>query len=345
MSDGKNRLLNIMLPIVGLVCVAVIAFCVIGIIQMKNSDNTLSTSPTGNQSSANSTATDPSASTGPAVVIDQEEVNQLLADADFIAAGYDYEKAISMLTEYEDYDLVPELVERVAEYRRLDSELVVYTQPDTITHIFFHSLIADTDRAFDRDGDAAGYHSYMTTISEFIAMMEEMYKRGFVLVTPYDVAYEVTDENGNVSFTYGKIRLPEGKTPFIMSQDDLNYYSYMISSGNGKNEIPYWADHANDGFASKIIIGEDGYPTCEYVDADGNVLYGDYDLVPVLETFIQQHPDFSYRGARAVLGVTGYEGVFGYRTKPSYEAAMGSEAYAAEVQAAKEVAECLKAHG
>jgi hypothetical protein len=130
-----------------------------------------------------------------------------------------------------------------------------------------------------------------------------------------------------------------------MSQDDLNYYSYMISSGNGKNETPYWVDSANDGFASKIVIGEDGYPTCEYVDANGNVLYGDYDLVPVLETFIQNHPDFSYHGARAVLGVTGYEGVFGYRTKPSYETAMGSEAYAAEVLAAKEVAECLKAHG
>ena len=79
--------------------------------------------------------------------------------------------------------------------------------------------------------------------------------------------------------------------------------------------------------------------------ADGTITTGDYDLVPALETFIQNHPDFSYRGARAILGMTGYEGVFGYRTKPSYEKAMGSDAYAAEVQAAKDVAQCLREHG
>jgi peptidoglycan/xylan/chitin deacetylase (PgdA/CDA1 family) len=81
------------------------------------------------------------------------------------------------------------------------------------------------------------------------------------------------------------------------------------------------------------------------MDKDGNVTYGDYDLVPLLEKFIQEHPDFSYHGARAVLGVTGYEGVFGYRTKPSYEAALGSERYQEEVNAAKAVAQNLKDHG
>lgn len=130
-----------------------------------------------------------------------------------------------------------------------------------------------------------------------------------------------------------------------MSQDDLNYYSYMIGTGSGINETPIFADTNGDGFAHKIVIGQDGFPTCEYMDADGNVSTGDYDLVPVLERFIQDHPDFSYHGARAILGVTGYEGVFGYRTKPSYETELGAERYAAEVQAAKDVAQCLREHG
>jgi hypothetical protein len=34
-------------------------------------------------------------------------------------------------------------------------------------------------------------------------------------------------------------------------------------------------------------------------------------LVPILNAFIQAHPDFSYEGARAVIAVSGYEGVFG----------------------------------
>lgn len=348
-------LYNAVLIAVAILCIGTIIFAVSGIIRTLQSnlggqvDETKGHSslldPAGTESAPSGSADDttPPVPTNPGY--DEDAVSALIDEADFIAAGYDYQKAISMLTAYEDYENIAAITDKIAEYEQLDSQLVVYDKPETVTHIFFHALIVDTDRAFDGDVDHEGYHTYMTTIDEFIAMMEEMYARGYVLISPYDLAYEITDENGNKSFTYGEIRLPEGKTPFIMSQDDVNYYSYMISSGNGKNETPYWNDETNDGFASRIVIGEDGYPTCEYVDADGNLLYGDYDLVPVLETFIQQHPDFSYHGARAILGVTGYEGVLGYRTKPSYETAMGADAYKAEVEAAKAVAQCLKDHG
>ena len=265
---------------------------------------------------------------------------ELLAEADFVAAGYDYQKATAMLQEFAYYEEVPALAQKVAEYAQLDSQLVPYSQMQNITHVFFHSLIVDPARAFDKEYTNAGYNQYMTTIDEFIKMMEEMYARGFVLVTPYQVAYE---EGGR--FVYGEIRLPAGKKPFIMSQDDVNYYGYMIGDGNGKGEIPAFADTTGDGFAHKLVIGEDGYPTCEYMDENGKITTGDYDLVPVLETFIREHPDFAYRGARAVLGMTGYEGVFGYRTKPSYETAMGTEAYQKEIAEAKKVAQCLRDHG
>ncbi len=272
------------------------------------------------------------------------QAEALLADAEFLAAGYDYRSAIAMLQDFEYFQEFPELADKIAEYEALDASLVVYEDMSKITHIFFHSLIVDPSRAFDGEYTQAGYNQYMTTCTEFRAILESMYARGYVLVSPYDVAYEVTDENGTY-FTYGTIRLPEGKKPFLMSQDDLNYYGYMVGGKSGVNETPVFANTKGDGFAHKIIIGEDGYPTCEYMDQEGNITTGDYDLVPMLETFIQEHPDFSYHGARAILGMTGYEGVFGYRTKPSYETAMGTEAYQAEVEAAKEVAQCLKDHG
>ena len=297
---------------------------------------TVTTSPT-----VSSQTTQPTQTTAPAI---PAEAVSLMEKADFIAAGYDYETAITMLEESEYFDEVPQMANLVSAYQAAASQLVRYPTPEKTPHIFFHSLIADTDRAFDGDGDSGGYNMYMTTISEFIAIMEQMYEKGYVLVSPYDLAYEYTDDTGT-HFKYGDIYLPKGKKPFLMSQDDVNYYSYMVGTGDGKNETPIFADASGDGFAHKIVIGEDGYPTCEYIDKDGNVTTGDYDLVPVLERFIQEHPDFSYRGARAMLGVTGYEGVLGYRTKPSYETAMGNEAYAAEVQAAKEVAQCLKDHG
>ena len=274
----------------------------------------------------------------------QAEAEQLVSQADFIAAGYDYTRAIEMLESFEYYDQVPALADKVAEYQQADSKLVTYPDMSKVTHVFFHSLVVDTARAFDDEYTNAGYNQYMTTIDEFVAMMEEMYARDFVLVSPYDVAYEVSDEGGT-RFVYGKIRLPEGKKPFIMSQDDVNYYGYMIGGGDGKGDVPGYADVTGDGFATRIVIGEDGYPTCEYMDANGNISYGDYDLVPILEKFIQKHPDFSYHGARAVLGVTGYEGVWGYRTKPAYETAMGTEAYQKEIEDAKKVTQCLKDHG
>ncbi len=302
------------------------------------------TPPTTEATTAPTETTVPPETEPPITEEMQAQADALLADAQFIAAGYDYQSAITMLREFEHFDKFPEFADKIAEYESLDAALVPYADMSKVTHIFFHSLIVDPSRAFDGEYTQAGYNQYMTTCAEFRAILESMYARGFVLVSPYDVAYEVTDENGTY-FTYGTIRLPEGKKPFLMSQDDLNYYGYMVGGRSGVNETPVFANTRGDGFAHKIVIGEDGFPTCEYMDKEGNITTGDYDLVPMLESFIQEHPDFSYHGARAILGMTGYEGVFGYRTKPSYEGAMGTEAYQAEVAAAKEVAQCLRDHG
>ncbi len=275
----------------------------------------------------------------------QAYAEELAGKAEQMSYGYDYLGAIELIQSFEKYEEYSFLTDAIAEYRELDSKLVVYEDIDKITHIFFHSLIVDTDRCFDGDKDEKGYNQYMTTCDEFWAILESMYERGFVLVEPYDIAYEVTEASGYTYFTYGEIRLPEGKTPFLMSQDDLNYYGYMIGDQDGKGTTPATVSVNGDGFAHKLVIGEDGKVTCEYMDANGNILYGDYDLVPLLEKFIELHPDFSYHGARAMLGVTGYEGVFGYRTKPSYEEALGTEAYQKEVEEAMKVAEALKEQG
>ena len=346
-SSGKKKSKNgVVILFLAVLCICLVAFTLIAVakeqkLHMQSQNDPKETEPITSSTQA---TTPPEVETEPTENLEAQAVSELIAKADFIAAGYDYQKAISMLQESEYYGTNEELSNKEAEYRQLDSQLIVYSQPETITHIFFHSLIVDPQRAFDKDEDQNGYNMYMTTVDEFNAILEAMYQKGYVLISPYDMAYEVNDDSGS-HFTYGKIRLPAGKIPFLMSQDDLNYYSYMVGTGSGINETPIFADTNGDGFAHKIVIGDDGFPTCEYMDANGNITTGDYDLVPVLETFIQSHPDFSYHGARAILGMTGYEGVFGYRTKPSYEAAMGSDAYAAEVEAAKEVAQCLKEHG
>ena len=277
---------------------------------------------------------------------------ELLAQADFLAAGYDYEGAISLLRS-SNHASRADFQSRAAQYEADSQKLVKWEDMQNITHVFFHTLVVDNARCFDGDFTEKGYNQYMTTIPEFLKMMDIMYQRGFVLVSPYDIAYEYVDENGQTRMKYGEIYLPEGKTPFVMSQDDVNYYGYMIGDVDPDYERPAVPHADGDGFAHKIIIGEDGYPTCEYMDANGQIHVGSYDLVPLLEDFIRDHPDFSYRGARAILGMTGYEGVFGYRTKPGYEAELNKMhaagkypyTYAEEVQMAKDVAQCLRDHG
>ena len=289
---------------------------------------------------------EPTDTTPPETTLPPEpEAEELLRHAADRAAGYDYDSAIELLSNSSYYAADPDCQAQVAQYQADSQKLVKWDDMQNITHVFFHTLVVDNARCFDGDFAEDGYNLYMTTISEFVKMMESMYERGFVLVSPYDVAYEYVDENGKARMKYGEIWLPEGKTPFLMSQDDVNYYGYMIGDVDPDYERPAKPHADGDGFAHKIIIGEDGYPTCEYMDADGNILVGDYDLVPILERFIQEHPDFSYRGARAILGMTGYEGVFGYRTKPAYEDDLGTEAYRKECEDAKAVAKCLEDHG
>lgn len=249
----------------------------------------------------------------------------VLAQAQRLADGYDYDAAIALLQADETLSEIPEIQQAIDNYEAIKTTLVK-ADPANITHVFFHSLVMDNAKAFDGDSDTPGYNQVMTTKDEFIKILETMYERGFVLVKLHDIAYESTNENGETAFTKGSIMLPEGKKPFVMSQDDVCYYPYMDG----------------DGFASRLIVGEDGKPTCEMLMDDGSVAVGPYDLVPILEDFIQEHPDFSYKGARAILAFTGYEGILGYRTTSAYS---DSPTFEQDKEAAKKVAQCLRDNG
>ncbi|MCI9163217.1 MAG: polysaccharide deacetylase [Lachnospiraceae bacterium] len=275
-------------------------------------------------SSENIDAADNSPQGTDAVVIVDSPVGQLLAKAHVIAAGYDYDRAIEMLQSSE-FASDPSVTEAISAYETARASLVP-AKIGEVTHVFFHSLVMDNSKAFDGDGDSDGYNQVMTTAGEFAKILQSMYEKGYVLVRMHDLAYETTDENGKTVMKPGTILLPEGKKPFVMSQDDVCYYSYM----------------SDDGFATRMIVGEDGKPTCEMKIDEDTTLVGSYDMVPLLEDFIQEHPDFSYKGARAVIAFTGYEGILGYRTADKYA---DSKTYEQDRREAARVAQCLKDNG
>ena len=251
----------------------------------------------------------------------------ILADAAKKAAQYDYDAAIAAIEADETTAQSEAGQAAITKYNEIKGTLV-RQDPQKITHVFFHTLIMDNKKAFDGDSRQNGYNDVMTTKSEFEKMMQSMYDKGYVLVRIHDVAYEVDDpETGGKKMVWGDIMLPPGKTAFVLSQDDVNYYEYM----NG------------DGFAKDIIVGPNGKPMNEMVMEDGSVSVGAYDLIPILDEFIEKHPDFSYRGAKGIIAVTGYNGVFGYRTDPSYEGKNPN--IEADRQKVREVAQCLRDDG
>ena len=260
------------------------------------------------------------------------EREELIKEADRLTLSYDYDAAIKKIKSYQGpeggYEVYPVLVSAIGRYEEEKAGLVLYggsyTSVTQINHIFFHSLIVDNAKAFDNDYGASGYNMYMTTISEFEKMMQKMYEDGYVLVNLHDVAKQVTGEDGKTKFVPGEIYLPKGKKPFVLSQDDVNYYEYM----------------EGDGFASRIVLDENGKPTCEMIQEDGTVVTGPFDIVPILDAFVEEHPDFSYRGTKGTLAITGYEGALGYRTNDPT-----SPTYEQDKEAVRKVAKALIADG
>lgn len=234
----------------------------------------------------------------------EQERLDILSRAEYFALSYDYDNAIDTIKSYDGYENYEDMNDAITKYQDTKSSCVPVNM-DEVTHIFYHSLVVDPERCFgnqENDRQCIGNNQWMTTVYEFNKITQEMYDRGYVLVGLHDLYDIVEDENGNQTIQPATIMLPEGKKAFVLSIDDLSYY------------------HSYDdyGYASKLIIDENGDVMNEYIDAKGNTLIGAYDVVPLLDQFIEKHPDASYRGAKGTIALTGYNGVLGYRTDISY---------------------------
>ncbi|HKL94017.1 MAG TPA: hypothetical protein VJZ69_01890, partial [Clostridia bacterium] len=183
-----------------------------------------------------------------------------------------------------------------------------------IYHIFFHSLILYPEMAF-KSQNAKGYNDWMTTRSEFKKILNKLYENNFVLVD-IDLVRQAKGKGFN---------FPKGKKPLIISVDDVNYYETM----------------KGDGFAEKLIVDENGeIATTVRTPKDAEIIDYEGDVIPIVNRFVKAHPNFSFRGAKGIVGVTGFDGVFGYRVTK-----LKGDAYNKAFKSAKYVANSLKANG
>ncbi|HEU5004226.1 MAG TPA: hypothetical protein VFW71_15800 [Actinomycetota bacterium] len=159
--------------------------------------------------------------------------------------------------------------------------LVGWTGP--VEHMFFHTLVIRPELAFTSDSLGQGFRNYFVTLGEFRAILDQLYASGWTLV---DIHRAVT----------GTVEVPPGRKPLVLSEDDVNYYDYSRPRGLG------W----------RLVLDPAGDVKVEVRDDRGTRVTDD-DLIPIVDEFVASHPLFSPDGAKGVLALTGYEGVFGER--------------------------------
>lgn len=228
----------------------------------------------------------------------EKQAEKLLTEAEALANTYDYEGALAKLEKFNgDLKDFPEIADAIEAYTAVIDTMVVWNA-EQVYNLSFHTLIADMEAALaDKSYGLSGngrYNSNFISTEEFSSILEQLYTGDYVLVSLYDL-YEYNEENQ--TYTTKELKLPANKKPLMLTQTLCNYFGYMESS------------HA---FATKLLHNKDGFYN-EMTLSDGTVVTGAYDMVPILEAFIAEHPNFSYRGARATLAMCGYDGIFGYR--------------------------------
>lgn len=272
----------------------------------------------------------------------EKEYDALVAEAEALAAGYNYDEAIAKLNAFTGTDAEHQqaITAKKAEYTTAQSQLVEYKDVSQLPNLSFHVLMADPARAVSDAKYGGLYNRNFTSTGEFSKILEQLYEGGYILVDFNSFVTKSTGVDGKDSFFQAPLMLPEGKKPIMITETMVNYFTYMID-GNGDGE----ADAGGAGFASKLVLDENGDIKAQYVDSSNNLLIGNYDLVPILEDFIKEHPDFSYKGARAILAVTGDEGLFGYRCNTSYIATKSQGYYDEQVAGAKQIIQALRDKG
>ena len=275
---------------------------------------------------------------------DQAEIEfqALMKQAEEMAIGYDYEGAADLLGTYSGEDALhqQEITAKKSEYVNIQSSLQKWEDVNAIANLSFHVLIADPQRAFSDEELGGQYNRNFVTVGEFSKILDQLYSGGYVLVDFDSFVDSAVGLDGNKSFFSKPIQLPQGKKPVMITETMVNYFEYMVDGD--KDTEP---DAKGDGFANRLVVTQSGDIKAQIVDANGQTQVGNYDLVPVLEDFIKEHPDFSYRGARATLAVTGTQGVFGYRTNTAYISSKSQEFYEQECAEARVLVDALRAKG
>lgn len=282
----------------------------------------------------------PDASTQTSTTALEFEAAVLLQDARALAKDYDYAGALEVLSTFSgNAEEFPALGHAISQYTEAKNSMVSWLGRD-VPNLSFHVLIEDltaalADETYGQNGSNLYNRNFITT-GEFTTILNQLYDSGYILVNLSDLYDTVADNaTGQTVYTEKELLLPAGKKPLLLTETHCSYYGYMVDSDDDGQP-----DRGGAGFACKLKY--DGHFYNQMVGTDGNIVTGALDVVPILERFISVHPDFSYRGARAILAFSGYDGIFGYRIQSGE---LEGDALLQEQTEAKALADALREAG
>jgi hypothetical protein len=156
------------------------------------------------------------------------------------------------------------------------SELVPWRGP--VEELFVHPLVLDPKLAFTSDSLGIGFQNYFVTAREFHALLDQLWANGWTLVDVHRAAA-------------GTVRVPRGRKPLVLVEDDVNYYKYFDGRG----------------LARRLMLDPEGRIRAELPGP----IRSTEDVVTMVDRAVRTHLEFSADGAKGVLALTGYEGLFG----------------------------------
>lgn len=145
--------------------------------------------------------------------------------------------------------------------------------------LFVHPLVLRPRAAFTAS-DAQGFLDYFVTAREFRVLLDQLWRHGWTLVDVHDAAA-------------GAVRVPEGRKPLVLYEDDANYYRYFRGRG----------------LARRLVLDRDGDVRAQLPDGSLSTA----DVVPMVDAAVSAHPELSAEGAKGVLALTAFEGLLGER--------------------------------
>lgn len=140
-----------------------------------------------------------------------------------------------------------------------------------------HPLVINPRLAFTADSLGVAFQRFFVTALEFRRILDQLWSKGWPLVDIHRAAQ-------------GTVRVPQGRRPLVLSEDDVNYYRYFDGRG----------------LADRLVL----HAGRVQAELPGGRLTIE-DVVPLVEAEVARHPEFSADGAKGVLALTGYEGLFG----------------------------------